>query len=133
MTITLFEGHDPNAGDVACIEIAVFKRVVVQLDEPVGGRAIVDGAADRGLRACGPLRRGIDRLGSRVQTSQSATRSNPSRAYIDRASSQGCSHARSAVGERARGAHRDRATRGPGPAPIGCTPTPMTPVVVPSR
>lgn len=44
VTITLFEGHDPNAGDVACIEIGVFKRVVVQLDEPVDGRTIVDGA-----------------------------------------------------------------------------------------
>ena len=44
VTITLFEGHDPNAGDVACIEIAVYKRVVVQLDEPVDGRSIVDGA-----------------------------------------------------------------------------------------
>ena len=44
VTITLFEGHDPNAGNVACIEIGVFKRVVVQLDEPVDGRTIVDGA-----------------------------------------------------------------------------------------
>jgi hypothetical protein len=45
VTITLFEGRDPNAGDVACIEIGVLKRVVVQLDEPVAGRAIVDGAS----------------------------------------------------------------------------------------
>ena len=45
VTLTLHEGHDPNAGDVACIEIGVFKQVVVQLDEPLGGRAIVDGAA----------------------------------------------------------------------------------------
>lgn len=45
VTITLFEGHDPNAGDVACIEIGVFKQVVVQLDEPLGDRTIVDGAA----------------------------------------------------------------------------------------
>jgi hypothetical protein len=45
VTITLFEGHDPSAGDVACIEIGVFKRVVITLDEPLGGRAIVDGAA----------------------------------------------------------------------------------------
>jgi len=44
VTITLFEGHDPNAGDVACIEIGVLKRVVVQLDEPVDGRTVVDGA-----------------------------------------------------------------------------------------
>ncbi len=45
VTITLHEGHDPNAGDVACIEIAVFKRVIVQLDHALGGREIVDGAA----------------------------------------------------------------------------------------
>jgi hypothetical protein len=45
VTITLFEGHDPAAGDVACIEIGVFKRVVVALDEPLHGRRIVDGAA----------------------------------------------------------------------------------------
>jgi hypothetical protein len=45
VTITLFEGRDPNAGDVACIEIAVQKRVVVRLDEPLGDRRIVDGAA----------------------------------------------------------------------------------------
>jgi len=46
VTITLFEGRDPNAGDVACIEIAVFKRVIVRLDEPLGDREIVDGAAE---------------------------------------------------------------------------------------
>lgn len=45
VTITLFQGHDPSAGDVACIEIALLKKVVVQLDEPVGDRRIVDGAA----------------------------------------------------------------------------------------
>ena len=45
VTITLFEGHDPDADDVACIEIGVFKRTVVQLDDPVGDRKIVDGAA----------------------------------------------------------------------------------------
>lgn len=45
ITVTLFEGHDASAGDVACIEIALLKKVVVQLDEPVGARRIVDGAA----------------------------------------------------------------------------------------
>ena len=45
VTITLFEGHDPTAGDVACIEIGVSKQVIVTLDEPLGDRAIVDGAA----------------------------------------------------------------------------------------
>ena len=44
VTITLFEGHDPSAGEVACIEIGVFKRTIVTLDQPLGGRAIVDGA-----------------------------------------------------------------------------------------
>jgi hypothetical protein len=45
VTVTLFEGHDASAGDVACIEIALLKKVVVQLDQPVGGRPIVDGGA----------------------------------------------------------------------------------------
>jgi hypothetical protein len=45
VTITLFEGHDATAGDVACIDIALLKKVVVQLDPPVGDRRIVDGAA----------------------------------------------------------------------------------------
>jgi hypothetical protein len=45
ITLTLFEGHDASAGDVACIEIALLKKVVVQLDGPVGDRRIVDGAA----------------------------------------------------------------------------------------
>jgi hypothetical protein len=45
VTITLFEGHDPSAGDVACIDIAMLKRVVITLDQPLGGRAIVDGAS----------------------------------------------------------------------------------------
>ena len=44
ITVTLFEGHDPEAGDVACIEIALLKAVVVDLEEPVDGRKIVDGA-----------------------------------------------------------------------------------------
>jgi hypothetical protein len=45
VTITLFEGHDPAAGEVACIDIGVFKRVVITLDQPLGDRTIVDGAA----------------------------------------------------------------------------------------
>jgi hypothetical protein len=44
VTITLFEGHDPSAGEVACIAIGVFKRTIVTLDQPLEGRAIVDGA-----------------------------------------------------------------------------------------
>jgi len=45
ITVTLFEGHDASAGDIACIEIALLKKVVLQLDEPVGDRRVVDGAA----------------------------------------------------------------------------------------
>jgi len=45
VTVTLFQGSDPNAGQVACIDIAVQKQVTITLDEPVAGRAIVDGAA----------------------------------------------------------------------------------------
>lgn len=47
VTITLFEGHDPAAGDVACIEIAQQKGVVVQLPSPLAGRTIVDGATGK--------------------------------------------------------------------------------------
>jgi hypothetical protein len=43
VTITLFEGHDPDAQDVACIEIALLKSVTVTLDQPLGGRDLVDG------------------------------------------------------------------------------------------
>lgn len=43
VTITLFEGRDPSAGDVACIEIGVLKSVTIALDQPLDGRAIVDG------------------------------------------------------------------------------------------
>jgi hypothetical protein len=45
VSITLFEGHDPNAGEVACIDIGVFKRVVITLDQPLGDRRIADGGA----------------------------------------------------------------------------------------
>jgi hypothetical protein len=45
VTITLFEGHDPNAGDVACNDIGVFKRVVITLDQTLAGRTLVDGGA----------------------------------------------------------------------------------------
>ena len=43
--ITLFEGSEPTDEPVACIEIAVLKRVVITLDEPLGDRPIIDGAA----------------------------------------------------------------------------------------
>lgn len=44
ITITLYEGHDPEAGDVACIELAVQKVVSIPLERPLGGRKLVDGA-----------------------------------------------------------------------------------------
>lgn len=45
VTVTLFQGSDPNAGEVACIDIALQKQVTVTLSEPLAGRAIVDGGA----------------------------------------------------------------------------------------
>ena len=44
VTITLFGGRDPRPGRVACIELAVYQEVVVDLAAPVGARAIADGA-----------------------------------------------------------------------------------------
>jgi hypothetical protein len=43
VTVTLYEGHDPDAGDVACIDIGVFKKVTVDLTEPLGDRSVTDG------------------------------------------------------------------------------------------
>jgi hypothetical protein len=43
--VTLFVGRVPTAE--ACIEIAVLKAARVQLEEPVGGRKVVDGAGRR--------------------------------------------------------------------------------------
>jgi hypothetical protein len=45
VTVTLYQGSDPSAGQVACPEIAVQKQTTVVLDQPLAGRAIVDGAA----------------------------------------------------------------------------------------
>ncbi|MDP8929628.1 MAG: hypothetical protein M3O70_13910 [Actinomycetota bacterium] len=44
VTITLYQGHDPAARDVACIELAVQKSTLVELDQPLRNREIVDGA-----------------------------------------------------------------------------------------
>lgn len=44
VTVTLFGGRDPAPGRVACIELAVYQEVVVDLAAPVGARAIADGA-----------------------------------------------------------------------------------------
>jgi hypothetical protein len=45
ITITLFQGSDPQVTNVACIDIALLKKVTIQLEETVGARRIVDGAA----------------------------------------------------------------------------------------
>ena len=42
--LTLQIGSDPSDQDTACIEIAVYNYVDVELDEPLDGRKIVDGA-----------------------------------------------------------------------------------------
>jgi hypothetical protein len=44
VTITLFQGHDQEAKDQACIEIAVKKVVKVELKRPLGDRQAIDGA-----------------------------------------------------------------------------------------
>ena len=44
VTIALFAGADPDAGDTACIEIAVEYEVVVPLAQPLGNRTVVDAA-----------------------------------------------------------------------------------------
>ncbi len=44
VTITLYEGHDPDAQEVACIELAVQKSTLVELEQPLGDRKLVDGA-----------------------------------------------------------------------------------------
>jgi hypothetical protein len=43
VTVTLYEGHEPDAGQVACPAIAMFKQTTVDLTEPVGGRDVKDG------------------------------------------------------------------------------------------
>ncbi len=45
VTITLFEGSDPQAQGTPCIESAQYKAVRVRLDQPLGDRRLVDGAA----------------------------------------------------------------------------------------
>jgi hypothetical protein len=44
VTITLYEGYAPADEQTACIELAVYKATVVELDEPLDGRKIADGA-----------------------------------------------------------------------------------------
>ena len=46
VTVTLFQGSDTSAVDVACIDIALLKQVTVRLDQPLAGRTLVDGATN---------------------------------------------------------------------------------------
>jgi hypothetical protein len=43
VTVTLFQGHDPNA-DGACIDIGVYYSTEITLAEPLGDRVLVDGS-----------------------------------------------------------------------------------------
>jgi len=45
VAVTVIEGRDPEAGDVACIDIAQYKATTVVLDTPLGDREVVDGGA----------------------------------------------------------------------------------------
>lgn len=44
IVVTLYEGSDPTARNTACIMIAMYKAVDINLSQPIGGRQIVDGA-----------------------------------------------------------------------------------------
>jgi hypothetical protein len=44
ITVTLYEGSDPDEPDAMCIEIALQKVVRVALEEAVDGRKLMDGA-----------------------------------------------------------------------------------------
>lgn len=44
VVVTLHQGHDPRREDTVCIELAVEKVVRVDLNEPLRGRRIRDGA-----------------------------------------------------------------------------------------
>lgn len=44
-TLTVLEGTVPSDEPQACIELAQFKQATVELDEAIGPRSIVDGAA----------------------------------------------------------------------------------------
>lgn len=45
VTITLWTGLGPGAAGMACIQMAGHYEVIVQLQAPLGGRTVVDGAA----------------------------------------------------------------------------------------
>ena len=45
VTVTLWTGSGPGTAGMACIQMAGYYEVIVQLQGPLGGRTIVDGAA----------------------------------------------------------------------------------------
>jgi hypothetical protein len=45
VTITLWTGSAPGTAGMACIQMAGYYEVIVQLQAPLGGRTVVDGAA----------------------------------------------------------------------------------------
>lgn len=45
VTITLWTGSGPAAAGAACIQIAAYYEVIVQLQAPLGTRTVIDGAA----------------------------------------------------------------------------------------
>ncbi len=45
VTITLWTGLGPGASGMACIQMAAYYEVIVQLQAPLGARSVVDGAA----------------------------------------------------------------------------------------
>ena len=45
VTITLWTGTGPGAAGMACIQMAGYFEVIVQLQAPLGGRTVADGAA----------------------------------------------------------------------------------------
>lgn len=44
VTVTLHQGNLETEEDTACIEIALLKSTIVELDEPLGDRKVVDGS-----------------------------------------------------------------------------------------
>jgi hypothetical protein len=44
VTVTLESAPDPVPSDTPCIDIAMAKRAVIQLDQPLGARTLIDGS-----------------------------------------------------------------------------------------
>ena len=45
VTITLWTGQGPGTAGMACIQMAAYYEVIVQLQAPLGTRPVIDGAA----------------------------------------------------------------------------------------